>query len=173
MFSLTCRYCRYFSAWGIGRFLFLSGHGIGGRLIGLPINRSIPTSYRSLSCWREPSIRASRISVDRWSLAGSLRLLSNSWMCPSPSWTLSRTGSTSHITATLYNIQSFCDTVSFINISHESFAKILALKIESFKISEHFSKFQKKIVIQNVGKNKNNEKHSICHFSTEFLGAGK
>jgi len=37
--------CRYFSTRGIGRFLFLSGHGIGSRLICLPIHLSIPRNF--------------------------------------------------------------------------------------------------------------------------------
>jgi len=52
----------------------------------------------------------------------------------------------------------------------ESFAKFLALKIESFRNFGTIFKILAKIVISNFDKNENIGEHSICNFGTNFLG---
>jgi len=50
----------------------------------------------------------------------------------------------------------------------------LALNIESLQnFAKKFKKFQQKLKFQNIDKSENIGEHSICHFSTNFWGAGK
>jgi len=62
-----------------------------------------------------------------------------------------------------------CDIKYFLNISHESFAKISTLKIQAFKISQPSVRISAKIVIINFEKIANIGEHSICNLSTNFF----